>query len=79
MKKILVYITFLFLAFIAGIIYSNKQNEKHYQAACILNDIVNMSLDGSDINQIYDNVMDNLYYYNVSFTKEDLNNYHWCY
>lgn len=81
MKKILVYLVFLFLAFIAGMIVANKQNQKHYDAACILSDVIRASIDSgdSDLEELYYDTIYNLDCLNVNVSKEDMDNYYYCY
>lgn len=87
MKKVLIGITFMFIAFIAGMVIQKNRDIKYYEMSCILKDVINNSIDlynsgysqPTDLEEIYEETMWNLDCYDTHCTKEDFEKLYWCY
>ena len=72
------------VSLLIGLNTRSEQQQKDYEAACILSDICRYQLDYHDedgeFEELYYEVLDNIDCYNVTITKEELHqNYSWCY
>ena len=70
--------------FIGGMAeYRQRKQDKDYQAACVLSDIVRLAMDHDEtgeVEELYYEVIDNLDCYDLSITKEEImRNYVWFY
>jgi len=83
--SVVVILSFV-IAFYLGRITSNldaiNQTSKDYQAACVLADICRIMQDniGLEAQEIYEDYVSNLDTDStLTITREDLNEYYWCY
>ena len=66
----------------AGSYNKDLQNEKDYQAACVLSDVCHFMMDniGNDAEEIYFDTIDNLDCDpDLVVTREEIQNYNWIY
>lgn len=79
--RIICFVAIVAIAYIIGRNTAVNECSKHYQAACILNDVCHNMVDniGVDAEEIYCEYIDNLDCYGLTITREDINEYYWSY
>ena len=79
MKKLV--LIFTVIACMVSYAMGRQSCIKDYKAACLYSDIARDMVDnlGTDAEEIYWDYIDNLDELNINLTKEDLEEYCWCY